>query len=348
MYARDPHWVPPLRRDESRRLDRRANPFLDHADMNLWLAFDGEECCGRIAAIEDRAHNDFHRERLAWFGFFEARNHATAGELLATVEAWGRARGCSAVRGPVNPSLNESAGLLVQGFEDDPCLLMPYNPPAYRGFIEGHGYVKVKDLLAWSLDLTVPLGARIERLAERLRRHTDITVRRVDMKAFYRDVALMNDIYRSAWQDNWGFVPPTDAEMKQLATDLKPVVDPDLVLFAELRGRPIACAVALPDLNQVLKRMKGRLFPFGLWHFLNRRAIIKRARLVLLGVLAGHRNVGLYPLLISEVHRRGVANGYTRGELSWTLEDNHAVNAGIVATGGSIYKKYRLYEKSLG
>ena len=158
----------------------------------------------------------------------------------------------------------------------------------------------------------------------------------------------MNDIYRSAWQDNWGFVPPTDAEMKQLATDLKPVVDPDLVLFAELRGRPIACAVALPDLNQVLKRMKGRLFPFGLWHFLNRRAIIKRARLVLLGVLAGHRNVGLYPLLVSEVHRRAVANGYTRGEMSWTLEDNHAVNAGIVATGGSIYKKYRLYEKPLG
>src|SRR5437773_6694648 len=188
MYARDPHWVPPLRRDEYRRLDKRTNAFLDHADMDLWVAFDGERACGRIAAIEDRAHNDFHHERLAWFGFFAARDAVTAHGLLATVEEWGNARGCTAVRGPVNPSLNESAGLLVHGFDDDPYLLMPYNPPHYRDFVEGGGYVKVKDLLAWDLDLTVPLGARVERLAERLRRRGDLTIRRVNMKMFYRDL----------------------------------------------------------------------------------------------------------------------------------------------------------------
>jgi hypothetical protein len=348
MYARYPHWVPPLRRDEYRRLDARSNPFLAHADMDLWVAFDRSGPCGRIAAIEDHAHNDFHHERLAWFGFFEANSAETANTLLTTAEAWARQRGCAAIRGPANPSLNESAGLLVQGFDDDPALLMPYNPPHYARFIEDGGYVKVKDLLAWDLDLAFPLGARIERLAERLRRRHDITVRRVNMKAFFRDLAVMNEIYRSAWKDNWGFVPPTDAEMKQLATDLKPVIDPDLVLFAELGGRAIACAVALPDLNQVLRRMNGRLFPFGLWHFLNRRAIIKRARLVLLGVLAEYRNLGLYPLLISEAHRNTLANGYTRGELSWTLEDNESVNAGIAASGGVVYKKYRIYEKPLG
>src|SRR5262249_45848703 len=167
---------------------------------------------------------------------------------------------------------------LVQGFDDDPCLLMPYNPPEYSGFIEGAGYTKVKDLLAWTMDLTVPLGARIERLAARLRRRGDVRVRRVDMKKFDRDLAAMNAIYRSAWEHNWGFVPPTDAEMKQLATDLKPVIDPDLVLFAEIDERAIACGVCIPDLNQVLKRMNGRLLPFGLWHFLKRRSIINRTR----------------------------------------------------------------------
>jgi GNAT superfamily N-acetyltransferase len=348
MYARDPHWVPPLRRDERRRLDKRRNAFLDHADIELWTAFSGGAPCGRIAAIEDRAHNDFHHERLAWFGFFETSDGPTARALLEAAENWSRARGCPAIRGPVNPSLNESAGLLVHGFDDDPSLLMPYNPPEYREFIEGAGYTKVKDLLAWRIDITAPLGARVERLAERLRRRGHIRVRPVDMKKFDRDLAAMNAIYRSAWEHNWGFVPPTDAEMKQLATDLKPVIDPDLVLFAEMDDRPIACGVCLPDLNQVLKRMNGRLLPFGLWHFLKRRSIITRVRMVLLGVLAECRHIGVYPLLISELHRNALANGYTRGEMSWTLEDNDDVNAGIMAAGGRVYKKYRLYEKALG
>ena len=348
MYAQDPHWVPPLRRDERRRLDKRRNAFLDHADIELWTAFSGGAPCGRIAAIEDRAHNDFHHERLAWFGFFEASDGPTARALLEAAENWGRARGCPAIRGPVNPSLNESAGLLVHGFDDDPYLLMPYNPPKYRAFIEGCGYTKVKDLLAWNIDVAVPLGARVERLAQRLRRRGRIRVRRVDMREFDRDLAAMNAIYRSAWQGNWGFVPPTDAELKQLAADLKPVIDPGLVLFAEMDERPIGCAVGLPDLNQVLKRMNGRLLPFGLWHFLKRRSIITRARAVILGVLAEYRRMGVYPLLISELHRNGVAHGYKNAELSWTLEDNDDVNAGIMAAGGRVYKKYRLYEKALG
>jgi GNAT superfamily N-acetyltransferase len=348
MYARDPHWVPPLRRDERRRLARGRNPFLDHADMELWVAFARGEPCGRIAAIEDRAHNEFHHERAAWFGFFEAADAETARALLDRAEAWSRARGCTALRGPVNPSLNESAGLLVEGFDDDPCLLMPYNPPQYADFVEGAGYGKAKDLLAWEIDLKVPLTQRIGRLADRLRRRRDLVVRALRMKSFDQDLAAMNEIYRSAWQDNWGFVPPTDAEMKQLAADFKPVIDPDLVLFAEIEGRPIACGVALPDLNQVLKRMNGRLLPFGIWHFLRRRSIITRARVVLLGVVAEHRRLGIYPLLVAELHRRAVANGYLRSELSWTLEDNDDVNGGIVAAGCTLYKKYRIYEKALG
>jgi hypothetical protein len=234
----------------------------------------------------------------------------------------------------------------VQGFEEDPYVLMPYNPPAYAGFVEQSGYSKRKDLLAWDLDATVPIGERIVRLADRVRRRHGITIRSVDMSHFERDVNLMQAIYREAWSENWGFVPPTQDEIRQLADDLKPILDPDIALFAEIGGRAVGCAVAIPDLNQVLKRMKGRLFPFGLVHFLRRRTLVNRARVVLLGVVAELRGSGLYPLLVAELHRRGVPR-YKRAELSWTLEDNDAINAGIEAAGARRHKIYRLYEKAL-
>jgi GNAT superfamily N-acetyltransferase len=348
LYADDPHWVPELRRDARRRLSPRHNPFLAHADMTLFLAMRNGRVSGRVAAIEDHAHNEFHHERLAWFGFFEAEEAATAAALLAAAEAWGRRRGCTRLRGPANPSLNESAGLLVDGFDDDPYVLMPYNPPVYASYIEGAGFAKVKDLWAWDFDATAPVGARIARLAARVRTRHGVTVRCVNMREYYADLEKMVSVYRAAWVENWGFVPPTDAEMKQLATDLKPIIDPDLVLFAEAAGRTVACVVVLPDVNQVLKRMHGRLLPFGLVHFLNRRRIINRCRLVLLGVVPEYRNLGLYPLMIAEIYKSAYDNGYVRGDASWTLEDNDAVNAGIEAAGGRRYKTYRLYDKPLG
>src|SRR6185295_18561952 len=204
----------------------------------------------RIGAIEDRLHNEKHKDRLTWFGFFEAADADTARRLLGEVEAWGRARRARVVRGPANPSLNESAGLLVDAFDSDPYVLMPYNPPEYAAYIEGAGYRKSKDLLAWDIDLTVPCPERITRLAARVAQHYNITVRTVDLSAFDRDLAILQTIYREAWDDNWGFVPPTDAEMRQLAVDLKPVLDSELVLFAEIDGRAVACAVAIPNLNQ--------------------------------------------------------------------------------------------------
>jgi len=347
MYAGDAHWVPPLRRDERRRLSRQHNPFLAHADMDLWIAQSDGRVAGRIAAIEDRLHNEKHGERVTWFGFLEAETAATAEALLTTVEEWADARGCRIMRGPANPSLNESAGLLVDGFDADPSILMPYNPPEYAAFVESAGYRKVKDLLAWSLDLSVPIADRIARLAARVKQRRGIVVRPIDLRQFDRELANLQAIYRAAWDENWGFVPPTDAEIKQLAVDLRPIVDPEIALFAEIDGRAIGCAIALPDLNQVLKRMNGRLFPFGLWHFLRRASVIDQVRLPLLGVVAEYRHIGLYPLLIAEIFRRGVARGYRRAELSWTLEDNHAVNAGIEAAGAVRTKTYRLYEKRL-
>lgn len=348
LYARNRNWVPPLRRDERRRLDPAHNPFFEHAVMQRWLARRGGRVVGRIAAIDDRLHNEAHREKTTWFGFLEAEDAPTTAGLLQQVERWGSARGSTTVRGPANPSLNESAGLLIDAFDQDPYILMPYNPPEYPAFVEGAGYRKVKDLFAWEIDLTEPPPERIAKIADRAGRRHGIVVRTLNMREFDRDLATIQMIYRAAWQDNWGFVPPTDAEIRQLAVDLKPIVDRELVLFAEMKGRPVACAVSIPDANQVLKRMSGRILPFGLMHYLRRRQIMTQARLMLLGVLPEFRRIGLYPLLIAESHRRGVAGGYKRGELSWTLEDNDTINAGIEAVGGRHYRTYRIYEKPLG
>lgn len=347
LYSDDPNFVPLLNRDEHRRFDPRHNPFLDHASISCWLAEDDSGVVGRIAAIDDRLHNDVHRESVTWFGFFEARDAAVASRLMHEVATHAAAKGSAFVRGPVNPSMHEAAGLLVEGFDDPPCVLMPYNPPSYAGFIEDAGYAKVKDLFAWELDLTRPLPERVTRIADRVRDRHNILIRCVDMKRFDAELDVLKHIYRAAWADNWGFVPPTDAEIRQLAVDLRPVADADLVLFAEMNGEPVGCAVSIPDLNQVLKRMNGRLLPFGVWHFLRRRSIVTRGRMLMLGVLPKVRRIGLYPLLIAEARARGVRAGLTRAEVGWTLEDNTAINAGIEAAGGRRYKTYRVYEKRI-
>lgn len=345
-YARDRHWVPPLRRDEHRRLSPR-NPFLAHADITLWLAIDEGRVTGRIAAIDDRLHNETHHEAITWFGFLEAADERSAAALLSAVEQHARARGSATLRGPANPSLNESAGLLIEGFDTDPSVLMPYNPPEYAAWVEAFGCRKVKDLLAWHLDLGTGPCERVARIADRVGRRPGIEVRSISLAAFDRELQALARLYGRAWRDNWGFVAPTEAEMRQLAGDLRPIVDPDVVLFAEMYGEPVACAVAIPNINRVLKRMRGRLFPFGIVHFLRRRAIIDDVRVVLLGVDPDVRLTGLYPLLIAELQRRAVARGYRSAELSWTLEDNDAVNAGIEAAGARRSKTYRLYEKPL-
>jgi GNAT superfamily N-acetyltransferase len=347
LYAQVPQFVPQLRRDERRRFDRRHNPFFEHGDIRPLLAIDGGQVVGRIAAIDNRLHDQVHDERATWFGFFEARDATAARALLDAVIDHARQRGSQVVRGPVNPSLHDSCGLLVDGFADPPAALMPYNPPSYGEFIERAGFRKAKDLFAWDIDVTRPLDARIERVAERLRHRSGIVVRPVDLKRFDVELAILKTVYRAAWADNWGFVPPTDAEIDELAVELRPIVESELVLFAEIAGRPVGCAVTIPDVNQVLKQMNGRLFPFGVLHFLRRRSVITRVRMLLLGVLPEVRRLGVYPLLMAEARRRAAALGYRQGEVGWTLEDNDAINTGIAAGGGRRSKTYRLYEQRL-
>src|SRR5262245_37312934 len=239
----------------------RKNPFFEHADVQLFLARHDDrdgQIVGRIGAIDDRLHLETHRDNCAMFGFFEAEDRETAAALLDAAEAWARQRGRTALRGPINPSLNDNAGLLVDGFDTDPMILMPHNPPEYASFIESAGFRKVKDLFAWlySIDREVP--PIVARLAERLRRKHRLIVRPFDVGDFAREADRLRELYNSAWERNWGFTAPTPAEFARLAQEMKPIFDARIALCAEAPDRTmIACAVAIPDINQALKGTGG-------------------------------------------------------------------------------------------
>ena len=347
LYRDDPHWVPPLLIAERERLDRRRNPFFEHAEMELFLAFQEGEPVARIVAIDDSLHNQTHDENVAFFGFFEAASAAAASVVLRSAEAWGAGRGRDAVRGPMNPSLNDSAGLLTLGFDDDPSFMIPYNPPEYASYIEAGGYRKLKDLLCWDLEIQKPFPERMLRIADRVRKRFKPIVRSVDMKHFERELITIRDIFRETWKDNWGFVPPTAGEFGALATNLKRLLDPELAMLIDIDGRTVAFSVSLPDLNQVFKHMNGRLLPWGFLKLLNRQRYIDRSRMPLLGVLPEFRMKGLELLLIIDSKQRAAEMGYQRGECSWTLEDNRAINNTIQALGCWHSKTYRIYQKPL-
>jgi hypothetical protein len=343
----DPHWVPPLRLAEKERLQPRKNPFFAHADHQLMLAWRDGSVVGRIAAFDDRLHNEVHQDGVASFGFFEAADAEATRRLFASAEAWGRAHGRASMRGPLNPSLNESAGLLIDGFDTDSMLMMPHNPPEYASFIEAAGYRKVKDLYAWIYDLDRTIDPTVERLLERLRDRLELTFRPISLEEFSREVDRLRAIYCGAWENNWGFVPPTSDEFKRIAKEMKPIFDPKTAILAEVEGRPVACAIAIPDINQALKGTDGRLLPKGLWRLLNRKRLIDQARLLLLGVLPEYRLVGLYPLMVYELREQARGTPYRRVEFSWVLEDNRDINQPAEQIGARRYKTYRIYEKRM-
>jgi hypothetical protein len=345
--AADPHWLPPLRIAEKERLLPKKNPFFAHADHQLLLATRGAAVVGRIGVFDDRLHNDVHQDNLASFGFFEAADDDAARALFAAAEEWGRAHGRARMRGPLNPSLNESAGLLVDGFDTDSMLMMPHNPPEYARYIEAAGYRKAKDLFALIYDLERPLDPRHVTLAERLRDKLQLTFRPLSMAEFSREVERLRVIYCGAWENNWGFVPPTPEEFERLARELKPIFDPAAAIVGEIQGQPVACAVAIPDINQALKGTDGRLFPKGLVRLLYRRRIVDQVRLLLLGVLPEYRLVGLYPLMVYELFQQVRGTRYRRAEFSWVLEDNRAINQPAEQIGASRYKTYRIYDKDI-
>lgn len=346
-YRRDPTWVPPLLISEWEKFDPRRNPFFEHARMDLFLALRDGRVVGRVAAIDDDEHNRTHPGNILFFGFFEAADPEAAAALFDAVERRARELGRSAVRGPANPTMNDGSGFQIDAFDTRPYLMMPQNPPEYPEYAHAAGYRKVMDLYAWLFDTSGGPSERLARLAERARRRYAPVVRRVDPKRLEREAESLKRLYNTAWEQNWQFVRYTDAEIDRLVREMKLILDPELALFLEVGGETVGLAIALPDINQVLARFRGRLFPTGILHLLNRRRLIDQARLPILGVMPEYRHRGLELVLIDEIARRGAARGYRRGECSWVLECNTAMNRGIEAAGGKLYKTYRLFEKPL-
>jgi GNAT superfamily N-acetyltransferase len=349
LYRGDPMWVPPLRRDVADLLSP-AHPFHEHAEVELFLARDARGAVvGRIAAVKNDAHTAEHHDGAGFFGFFECEPDAgVAHALLDTAAEWLRARGFAIMRGPASFSVNEECGLLVDGFDTPPVIMMPHNPRWYAELLESYGLAKAKDLIAyWHPSPADP--ARLARVADRLAERNGITIRPIDMRRFDEEVDRIRVLYNTAWQANWGAVPMTQAEIGHMAKQLKPVVIADLVVFVMVRGELAGFGLAIPNFNLVLKRIgNGRLLPFGWAKALWYARSIDQGRVLTLGVLEAYRKTGAAELLYLAMLRAAAKHGLTSGESSWILEDNTLMRRAIENTGAHAYKTYRLYDKALG
>jgi GNAT superfamily N-acetyltransferase len=349
VYQKNPNWVPPLI-SEMKFILGDKNPFFHHAEAAYFLARKDGVVVGRIAAIVDRNHINLHKEQAGFFGFFECLpDMAIAQGLLNAAAEWLRERDIEIMRGPMNPSVNDECGFLLDGFDSPPMIMMTYTPPYYLDYMERCGLTKSKDLFAYiSIIKDVSAGGRLEKLASGVRaRVPGLTVRPANMKQFHRELETVKDIYNSAWSHNWGFVPMTDEEIDAMAKRLKPLIVPELLIMAEVNGSPAAFFMAVPDYNQVLGKINGRMGPVGIIKFLWYSRTIKDIRVLTMGVKEEYRKRGIEGLLYLESFRAAMKKGYERAEMSWILEDNVLMQRGCELMGGKLYKKYRIYEKRL-
>lgn len=349
IYKNDPYWVPPLIMDMKKILNRKKNPFFQHSEAEFFLARQNGEVVGRIAAILNNNHNRYHNEKTGFFGFFESVNDLqVTRELMNTAQSWVKAKGMSTLRGPMNFSTNESCGLLIEGFDSSPVLMMPYNPEYYINLMEASGLTKIKELYAYYFDRDLPIPERFAALAKRTHRDKSIHFRTLNLKHVWNEVEHIRNIYNEAWSKNWGFVPMTVAEFNYMAKELKPIADSDIIYIAEINGEPAGFSLALPDYNQILKHVNGRLFPFGIFKLLWEKKNITRIRVLTLGVKHKYQNKrGLAPTFYYETYTRGKKKGYSLGEFSWILEDNVLMNRALEGLGAKLYKKYAIYEKRI-
>ncbi len=353
LYRDSRYWVPPLRRDVKRTLDPKKNAFFAHGHMQLFLAEDaGGAVVGRIAAIVNGMHLETHADGAGFFGFFECvRRYEVAEALLEAATGWLRAQGLEHVRGPANPSLNDTAGLLVDGFDRQPAILMPYNPPYYADFLERYGLERAMTMWAYFVHSKYLHVQKLRRGVSLVRRrYPGLQLRTPDMDRLDLELQIARHVYNDAWSDNWGFVPITAAEMQQLAAELRPILNPDLAFILEDDGRPVAFSLALPDLNEALRHVpEGRLFPLGLARLLAYTTFggVRRLRMPLMGVKKSHQGCGLYAPLVLETIERGLRAGYDGCEMSWVLDANHVLRNALSDLGGVVDKEYALFEKQV-
>jgi len=350
LYRDDPRWVPPLISAERKMLDPDRNPFYDHSEAAHFMVEKDGQLVGRISAIDNKLHNQVQNQKTGFWGYFESENDPAISSMLFDAAAdWLRKRGLTRMLGPVNPSINDPSGLLVEGFEWSPFVLMTYNPRYYVPLVEKSGFTKAMDLIAYILTHQDLDRERIDRVSELIRKRSKATVRHFDLSKLDRELDIVKDVYNDAWEKNWGFVPMTEAEVRFQADDLKAILLEEFAYVAEVEGRPVGFAFALPDINLVLKKCNGSLLPFGWWHFTkaNLRSKIKTIRLVALGLRKAYHTSGIGTLFYQKIIEEGTKRSYTAAECSWILENNDLMNRPLQQMGAKRYKTYRLYEKSI-
>jgi GNAT superfamily N-acetyltransferase len=349
LYRGSAHYVPHLEIERKGFFNPRKNPFYSHAEVGLFLLRSRSgKVLGRISAHIDRHFNDIHGEGIGFFGFFDSVDDPRCATLLFdAAKGFLRDRGMKNVLGPMNFTTNDEVGLLVEGFEGLPFLMMPYNYDYYRPLIEKNGFEKAKDLYAYYLRYKGETPEFVRKMSSRVKKSTRISVRTMDMKNFNSELDLVKTIYNDAWEKNWGFVPLTDAQIDHLAADLKPLVNPSIIYFAFVDGEPAGFFMALPDYNMLFREMDGRLLPFGIFRLLLGKKKINRLRVLTMGVARKFRRLGVEMIMLDEIYRRGPQEGFSAGELSWILEDNTVMNRIATRLCGEPYRTYRIYRQSL-
>ncbi len=348
LYKQDPHWVAPLIGDQIAFFNPKKNPYYRHSDVQLFMVKDKNKVVGRISAHTNTMHNKFYGDKVGFFGFFETIDKQEVAHLLIErAITWLEERGCESIRGPFNFSTNDECGLLIDGFESSPFVMMTHNHKYYENLIEKEGLVKAKDLYAWLLESN-EMPAFLQKLGEGiLAKETSFKVRDLNKKNLKQEIETVFTIYQKAWEKNWGFVPMTRDEFDHLVQTLLPIVIPELVFIAEVDGEPAGFSVALPDYNQILKRLKGRVLPTGVFKALYYKNKIHSLRVITMGVISEYQNRGIDGLFYYYTWKIGLAMGYNIGEFSWVLEDNDKMNKIAQHLGAHVHKTYRIYEKQI-
>lgn len=351
LYAKDPNYVPELFLGQQDLLSPHKHPFYKHSSAQPFLAYKAGKIVGRILAIWNTNHNAFNKVSEGQFGFFESINEqAVATKLLDTAAEWVKAKGGETMVGPINLTTNDSCGLLVDGFDRPPMVMMPYNPPYYLALIEHAGYSKKVDLRAYLVtkDTANQRSVRLlDKLEERLKK-SGIILRQINLKDFANEAKKIKAVYNKAWDQNLGFVPMTDEEFDYTAKELKMIVDPKYCIIAEKGEEIIGFALGVPNINEILIHIKkGRLLPFGIFKLLFGLKKVKLIRVLMLGVLEGYRKLGIEACLYGRIIKNAIPSGIEGAECSWMLDDNYMMNHAIEQINADFYKRYRLYEKAI-
>ncbi|MDZ7772041.1 MAG: GNAT family N-acetyltransferase [Balneolaceae bacterium] len=348
-YKGDEHWIPPLKTEQKKLIDPDSNPFYNNADIALFLAEQNGKICGRIAAIVDHRYNDHHDAQTGFFGFFECIDDQALANLLFKVAGdWLGERGMTGLMGPANPSMMDEIGILVDGFGHDPSILMPYHKPYYDSLIKGAGLQKEMDMYAYRVTQDTVSLDRIERAETIIRKRLPgLQIRKMNLRKLDKEVQIVRRIFNSSWSENWGFIPLTEEELAHTAKDLKMILDTDFAHIAEVDGEPVAFSIALPDLNQVFKKMDGTLFPTGIFKLLWNKRKVNRIRTALMGVVPEYQGKGIDALLHKEAIENGQKRGFYSSELSWVLETNTNMMRVAERLGAHIEKTYRMYAMEL-